>query len=686
MIRKLQSDAKQMNWNEKTVFSNISLYGFLRKLTASLKNVELFYFSEGLLIDRLASSEYNQTGRDFVEELLLSSYADEVPNLGYFNAFRMYSNIRNIHAAFIYANLCFVCTLKNNPPYSDRSIREIVWQSIKFFRNVKLHKLVGEIYHNIPENLNFTPYERRSIDHSYFTALLHEQDQSLPSRLLDYLRKERENILAGGINDAQPWLVTLYNVKKIYPLADFSANGFGFFLATFEMIVPPQQVKKYKDVIEAKTEDLKKHLIESLVKLNETRNTADFVYDNKNALMISEQLIVYSDKMQDTSAFLIAMLLKSDFSILFQEREHSELVQLTMPEVNVDDLETFYDDFDTFLKALSLDPKVSMNWLAIAEENLYQLQLINGVSSFHPSITWDRTVYKNTLDADYFANLKFEDTKNSRGGVIQKFKEDHDINEQKIAQDLIFAQISVRENTNEVYVVMDMELTKYPHNLLLDETGDFVAKHIPVTNVLSTEWLLQKSKDARLPNNCKKSAWIPTESRDNDLYWLYGNIEDTLKEFNFDIYQHTKLQTPLSADINIICSHGAKNISDTQIISQEGHFNYDVGKIIGQGKVLIFFVCYSGTMKTEFFRNDVTSLIKRFIASGYEAVIAPGWALDVTVPRYWLPEFLRSFESGETISQAVFNANKNVYDRYPTPEAWGCLHLYGNPNLTLEIS
>lgn len=46
---------------------------------------------------------------------------------------------------------------------------------------------------------------------------------------------------------------------------------------------------------------------------------------------------------------------------------------------------------------------------------------------------------------------------------------------------------------------------------------------------------------------------------------------------------------------------------------------------------------------------------------------------------YWLPEFLNSLDAGLPISQAMFNANMKVYEKYPTPAAWACLHLYGDP-------
>jgi hypothetical protein len=162
---------------------------------------------------------------------------------------------------------------------------------------------------------------------------------------------------------------------------------------------------------------------------------------------------------------------------------------------------------------------------------------------------------------------------------------------------------------------------------------------------------------------------------------LYSGIENTLQENAFEVFKQKELPKPLSTDINIVCSHGAKNISEVQILFQENKATHNLNSVIGMGKILIFFVCHSGSMKTEFFRNNVTSMVKRFIAQGYEAVIAPYWALDVTIPRYWLPVFLKSLDTGLTVSQAMFNANMKVYEIYPTPAAWACLHLYGNPNL-----
>jgi hypothetical protein len=294
-------------------------------------------------------------------------------------------------------------------------------------------------------------------------------------------------------------------------------------------------------------------------------------------------------------------------------------------------------------------------------------------------------LFKALLNDDYFINLSFDDSVIDKLGKRQKSSEEFEQEEKEVAKKLSITKLPFVDKAVEFYIVKDMELSKYPHNLFLNENGDFIAKQSPVTNVLSTEWLLNTNSLAPLPSNYSKSIWIPIESGDIQLNWLYSRIDITLQDNSFEVFKSIALPKPLSTDINIVCSHGAKNISDVQIVFQEGTATYNLDTVIGKGKILILFVCYSGSIKTEFFRNNVTSLVTRFIAKGYEAVIAPYWALELTIPWCWLPEFLKSFDSGLTISQAMFNANKKVYENYPTPAAWACLHLYGNPNLKTSV-
>jgi hypothetical protein len=681
IIHKLQEDGKQLHWSKDFVENTLLNFVVLRQLLTALDNVELFYHAVGIFFDRLSSSEYFQAARDIAEEINISAFKDEVPEFGFFNSFRLYSNLNSIHAALMYANLSLVCAIRKGGPYSEKYAKEIIWQGIKFFRNVELFPWAAELYNSIPQEINFLDYERRSLDHSYFSGLLSGLDADLPSSMMDYLNKEREDILSGGINEVVPWLLTLYNIRRLYPKADFSPTGFGFYLSVFETIVPSETVQKYKAIIEGDSPDLKDYLKESLIKLNETRNATDFVYDNESAIKISNRLIEYCIDNKDSAGFLLSMLLKSDYSILFKQKESKVLAPLMLPEINIDTLDILYEDDESFFNALSLYKNIGIVWLAFSEGKLFELSLINNTYSFHSLTHWSNAEYRSLINSDYLVDFSFEDTVIKGGSKREKSPEEFTAEEKQIASKLANQKLDIPMEVESIFLVKDMEISKYPHNLYLNMAGEFISKQMPVTNILSTEWFLATRKDAPIKKDYTKSIWIPTDSGDMALNYLYDKIEDTLNDNSFEIHRGITLTSPLSADINIICSHGGKNISETQILSQKTSYTYELNDVIGKGKILIFFVCYSGSMKTEFFRNNVTSLVKRFIANGYDAVIAPFWALEVTIPHYWLPEFLRSLDAGLPIDVAVFKANKKVYDRYPTPAAWACLHLYGNPTL-----
>lgn len=683
IIHKMQLDAKNLFWDNELIQTTMLQLMFLRSLLLSVNNMELFYHVVGMFLDRMATSEFYQAGRDLAEEIIITSFNDSMPELGYFNSFRLYSN-GSVHAALLYANLSMTSILTQKRPYSQKYLKEIIWQGLKIFRNIGMHPFAEKIYKKIPASLTYKNFEKRSLDHTYFTSLLQTTPKDFPEMLLDYLHKSREDMFRAGVNDALPWLITLYNVKRLYTDKGAYTEDLDYYVNVFEMIVPAENVKKYKDIIVADSEDLAKHLKESLIKLNETRNTADFLYDNEIALKISARLLDYSVRKNDPSSFLLAMTLKSDYSILFRNKPSEEVAPLLLPEIEADTLESIYDDFEHVKKSLPIDKNTGVTVLGYAEGRLFELDILNDTFSMSVVDDWNMH-FNKLLQSDYFVDFKFNDTVKRNGSVEVVLPEEFQAETDIIIEKLSFTKLNLDEKAESACIIKDMKISNFPHNLFLSKNGGFIHEKMPVTNVLSAEWLLFKCENPTLlKKTYTKSIWIPVQSGDIPLNYLLSNIESSLEENSFDIHTNVKLDNPLSSDINIVCSHGGKNISETRIISQND-IPMNLETIIGDGKILIFFVCYSGSMTTEFFRNNVASMVKKYIAMGYEAVIAPFWALDVTVPRYWLPEFLDSLEKGNDLAHAVHNANMKVYERYAVPAAWACLHLYGNPNVKIEI-
>jgi hypothetical protein len=108
---------------------------------------------------------------------------------------------------------------------------------------------------------------------------------------------------------------------------------------------------------------------------------------------------------------------------------------------------------------------------------------------------------------------------------------------------------------------------------------------------------------------------------------------------------------------------------------------YTNDSIFGKGKVAILFVCHSGSVVKNHYSNSVHTLTKSLLESGYQAVIAPSWSLNICIPGIWTKELLENLKNGSSLSSAVYYANKKIYSIYKVESACAAMHLFGNPHL-----
>lgn len=177
----LQYKSKEIEWDIELFNNMIIQLPILRYALVKCKNPSLFYTATDMFLERLNFGEYYQAARDILEEILFCSFNDSLPEFGFLNSFQSYSTQRSVHAAICYANISMICILKENKPVIDRYLQNIIWESIKYFRNIKLFPWAIEIYNTIPSYLQFDDYKKRSIDHTYYTCLLSIMDEDLPN-------------------------------------------------------------------------------------------------------------------------------------------------------------------------------------------------------------------------------------------------------------------------------------------------------------------------------------------------------------------------------------------------------------------------------------------------------------------------------------------------------------------------
>ena len=166
---------------------------------------------------------------------------------------------------------------------------------------------------------------------------------------------------------------------------------------------------------------------------------------------------------------------------------------------------------------------------------------------------------------------------------------------------------------------------------------------------------------------------------------LWSRLSNAISGFNINIQTTIAPSASLNSDVNILISHGSRDISTSHNISPgEGTTLVGTDLLISRGSILILFICHSGSMTKALFRDKVMSLIRQYFQAGCQAIVAPLWSLHVSVPPIWLPAFINSIENNDTVAEAVHKANMEVYSINKNPGAWACLHLYGNPYIKIH--
>lgn len=654
----------------------------LKAALIRLNDNEIFYFMANIFLKRLNTSEFFQQARDVAESCVIASFDEKLSALGFLSSFECYANQCSVSAALLYGNLSIYAALQDPQQISDKFLREIVSISIRFFRDAKLHSFVEQIYNGIPPYLNFQGYERRSIDHSFFLSSMIKMDPMLPKRISSYLRREIEIILKGGEIEAIPWIVSLSNIKRLYGDDVFQQANLNSFDKKLRQVVKPGAVDRFEYIISGDLQNCKKMLFESINKLSDTRDSSDIVYDISHAVTIASRMLQACVQEKDPEGIILAMQVKADFSLTFVNKasESFRPLNFSTPEINNSNF------FHFVFSSLNCHPAMKNNakllWLGSSEKRAFGMTLQREEFYFFEmkDYSWDFLTELNHQDG--MANL-ISSLGDSCSDVLWSSPDPKKLNGLSIeaTEKLSCFRLSQLTDMKELLVIKDMDFAAFPHNLLIDSKNQLISDFCPITNVLTTDWLIRTTEEATIPKSFSRTIWIPTESGDFTINLLFSRIEKFLMDKKFSIEQTTILKTPISSDLIIACSHGGHDIAEKQVVFTGDVAILDFDKIVEKGMILILFICHSGSYKKELFRNTVTSLVKAMHSKGFETVIAPFWPLHVDVPEHWLPEFITSMESGMPISQSAHLANLKVKEKMNSPSAWCCLHTYGNPSV-----
>ena len=678
----IQRHGINTHWTKDIIETHIHYMAFLYAICKEESQMWYFFHFANNFIDRLATSNEAQPTRDFAETILKIGYQESMEAEGYFCAARAYTIQNNSIAGLFYMEI----TLKKLQEQSS-SIRykfsfEILWQTLKLARSIFFYsethlKPIIQCF----DSLEPLPYDITSFYHTYLSLMFYSKGSKILEDIADFLDKHRESIYKNLDHSAMPWLSLIYTVKLNFP--DVSLANINPYIKAFQSVINREANAMMLDIFERKNEDI--HLKELMVKLDSTRNLEDYSYDNRIAMILSKSLITKSALEQNISNYILAMLFRADYTFVKPKLQQNEgFINTDFKNINGKEYRLPIEDISILKFLMQLEQDDEVCWIGKGYASLHFMTYLQDSFTFG-DLDHLSKVNVNQLQDKIIRSLIYErDIKKPRGVIYTKDLGELEQESDDLKNKLSDCQIVVSDKAKRLLLVKDMNVAAYPHQLFIDSNKyEFIGSILPTCNIISTEVLIKTNFYEPLQKQPTCAFWSPINCCELTFELIKSNLEDILTTYNFVCNEHNIPDIPINAEINIACAHGGSDISDTQWFYADDKPIVETNKIIGNGKLLILFVCHSGTITQHDYDNAMHTLIKRYIRSGYSAVIAPMWSLNTEILPTWLSTFMREVMNGHFVIDALYLANTAVKKKYTSPAVYACLHLFGNPYLQI---
>ena len=683
LVHLLQNPKKLLNDDNSDIKTMLLLLCAIRSVAITDNIKPLFYQAFYNVIDRVNHSEWKQDSRNLAEECLVCAYKDGLPHYGFLSLMRLYAVQKDPNGSLLYAN-CLMESLNQSKQIPKQFVFEFLWSVLKMYRiiGVRTGKFTDYLKHFFDE-LSFSVTKTLYFYHTYYSMKVCESSTTVPSEIETFLNKYRESIFKLGGHSAVPWYVL---IKQIEQKNSCLSQTLKEYLKQFRMMLPKESLDSIVMNVVDKV-DTYGSLKESITKLMTTRCNENYNIDSEITVKLAKQLlpIAYQEKSQEK--MLTAMAVLNDFSFVRQSIvTDEEIVPLQAIAIEKDCIESVYANPVGPIDNLKKIKDDTLIWIAEGEKGTYITTVHNQNFEFYFLENVCSAVFrasKTSIQSKLVFEIYDKDF-HCYKDITAFEREANTINEGLRTSYFDFP------HAQRLMFAKDSSYAFYPHQLFFNSKEKrLYAEDCPTANVISTEFLLQNIDKRKVNGLLTKAFWSP-KSLDMLLEKSYSHLSDIFERFKIEIYaDKSQLKDyypikPLNSGINILCAHGNEKGKDAYCFSAGDIKFSDINRIVDKGILLILFVCHSGSMDNSNFDGAIHTMIKRFIQAGYQAIIAPMWALSTEFLPIWLESFMENFEKGDFVIDALYKANMAVKDQYPTPSAWANLHLFGNPYLHVQ--
>lgn len=669
-------------WNKDIIETHILYFRILYSFCKVDNQMDFFFHFSENFVERLATSQLYQPARDIAESLLMIGYQEKMEVEAYLCAARIYTILNQPLAGLLYMEMAMRKMLQQKTSIPYKESFEILWVVLKLARGIRFcsEKYLVPITRAF-DSLNPLPYDILSFFHTYFSVLFFAKQDRVLDDMADFLDSHREVFFLNLEHSAMPWITLVANVKMNCPSADISR--FNLYIEAAKSVVDYKSNALYLDLFSHENEA--EHLKELMVRLNTTRNVADYSHDNTLAMLYAKSLLDKAFLYKNHSYYLLGMHVRADFTFVRQSiRQNGLYRRAEFIDVNGKEYHLPIEDTKVLEDLMQQGEDNEVLWIGKGQCNLYSMLLLKGEFSFGTLDSWS-SLDIAALQSGIIRNLTYErDVKKPGQPIYSKDNVELEQEAEALKQKLAACKIPVEEGADRLLIAKDMDVAAYPHQLLLDANSDkFVGCQLPSCNIISTEVFIKTNFEEPLHKDFTCAYWSPFDSQEFTFAMIKGHLEETLNKYHFICNDQTAPLRPINSEINIACAHGGADISNTSWFYADDKPIVETDKIIGNGKLLILFVCHSGTISRPDYDNAMHTLIKRYIRMGYSSVIAPMWSLNTEILPMWLEVFMESVHQGEFVIDAVFKANMAIKEKYISPVVYACLHLFGNPFLQI---
>ena len=680
----VQTLGLRTNWDRDIIFGQTMLMVIMYSICKYDNVMDLFFIWSNNISDRLNTSSQRQLARDFGENLLMIGHQEGMIAEAYFCASRAYIGAKHVLGGLLYLNIVLL-DLKTRNEVQKEMAFEIIWQMLKIMREAHFceQDFIDKLL-KMYDGLGMDDYKTLSVYHTAFGIELYGDGdiEDIAKRIEAFLCDKKDVVYSNMEHSAVPWYTLIRSLRQ------YGATGKYLVMDSLEGMMKTillqngnEKMVEFYD----KKEDKSALLMEELAKLETTRNPEDIGQDSNMALELAKDVIEKAVADRKPTDFILAMRPKSDFSFVMTDKKlESDFKKVNVVDPKAEECNLPYGEIDSLAWLLQTEKSDCVMWIGKGNSNVFRMTLLGNMYNFD-KLSEISAIDADKLQRETISKLVFSQTGRDRSDTIYTKNE----LELKSEAEQIYLQmkectIVVPNIVNRIFFVKDMALSAIPHQLMIDErTGKFVGESSPSANVISTEFLIKSNFNDSLPKGYNKSYWSPL-NKETTFWGIKEGLKQVFEDYHFDVDNNDEPAVPLHADLNIVCAHGADNISNSEWFYAGGTPIVNSNRAVGPGKVLVLFVCHSGSITYQHYDHTMHTIVKRYLRMGYSSVVAPMWSLNTEITKIWLPVFMEIIDAGGYVVDAVFQANMEVKKQLITPSAWACLHLFGNPYMKIS--